>query len=92
MSSKGISWKSSWKARVRIAILNFNEGHRWKVGAHDLLAAQAGWPALLPGLRPTAGGRRSRLRRLERDMMRISRTRSGAPGQLGEGGACEGQG
>jgi hypothetical protein len=51
MASKGISWKTSWKARVCVAILNFNTGHKWKIDAYDLLAAEFGWPALPPRCR-----------------------------------------
>ena len=43
LANKAISWRTSWEARVCVAILNFNEGHSWKLRVFDHLAAMFGW-------------------------------------------------
>jgi hypothetical protein len=42
LASKGISWKNSWDARVCVAILNFNEGHTWKLDTYKRMAEEWG--------------------------------------------------
>ena len=46
LASKLIAWGPSWIARVAVAILNFNEGHHWKLWAYDELREDFGWPVL----------------------------------------------
>jgi hypothetical protein len=46
LASKLIAWGPSWIARIAVAILNFNEGHRWKLWAYDQLKGEFGWPEL----------------------------------------------
>jgi hypothetical protein len=46
LASKSTSWKVSWTARICVVILNFNEGHMWKLGAYDNLRGKFGWPEL----------------------------------------------
>jgi hypothetical protein len=46
LASKLIAWGPSWLARVAVAILNFNEGHSWKLWAYDILREEFRWPEL----------------------------------------------
>jgi hypothetical protein len=46
LAVKGISWNSSWAAQVCVAILNFKEGHNWKLDTYSRLALEWGWQPL----------------------------------------------
>jgi hypothetical protein len=42
LADKNYPWKSSWRARNAVAVLNINEGHEWKLRLYDEL----GFPPL----------------------------------------------
>jgi hypothetical protein len=44
MAQKGISWKTSFEARVACSVLYFNEGKEWPLRAYDLWREEPGWP------------------------------------------------
>ena len=46
LANKQISWRGSFEARVCVAVLNFNEGHRWQLRLYDELAALFNWRSL----------------------------------------------
>jgi hypothetical protein len=37
IADKNYCWKGSWKARCAVAVLNFNEGHEWKLALYTKL-------------------------------------------------------
>jgi hypothetical protein len=47
LADKAYAWKGSWKARNAVAVLNINEGHRWKLRVYDALE----FPHLTPACR-----------------------------------------
>jgi hypothetical protein len=51
MAQKGISWKTSFEARVACSVLYFNEGKEWPLRAYNHWREELGWPELDPEAR-----------------------------------------